>query len=142
MTIANSPRDALLARYFGSDLFPQQLPEIDLRVTTPSGRVRDFAREPGGYRYSEALCTPAQGGEAEVLLADLGLLEEYMDGIDARLVNIIHDELVFEVAEEDVEKAMVAIEELMIAGMLKIFPKASTQDLVKVYVGKTWADAK
>ncbi len=65
-----------------------------------------------------------------------------MKGLDARLVNIIHDEIIFEVAKEDTEKALVAIEEMMIEGMLQIFPNASTIELVEAHVGKNWADAK
>ncbi len=51
-----------------------------------------------------------------MVLVVLSLLEEYMEGIDAKLVNIIHDEFVFEVAQKD--KTLTAVEKVMIAGML------------------------
>ena len=111
-------------------------------MTTPGGRVRDFSIERKGYRYTEALNTPAQGAEAEVVLVVLSLLEEYMEGIDAKLVNIIHDEFVFEVAQKDKDKTLIAVEKVMIAGMLKIFPEASTLNIVDAHAGDNWADAK
>ena len=86
--------------------------------------------------------TPVQGAEAEVVLAVLSLLEEYMEGIKAKLVNIIHDEFVFEVAKKDKDKALIAVEKVMIAGMLQLFPEASTLNLVDAHAGDNWADAK
>lgn len=77
-----------------------------------------------------------------MLMAALGKLPEYLAGIDARLVNIIHDEIVLEVSEEDMFKAMEAVEKAMIDGMLAIFPQASTKGLVDINVGDNWAKAK
>lgn len=65
-----------------------------------------------------------------------------MAGIDARLINIVHDEFVFEMAETEVDKALVAIEDVMLAGMLKIFPDAGTKNLIDAHAGDNWADAK
>ena len=112
------------------------------QVVTPGGRVRDFSIEAHGYRYTEALNTPIQGGAAEVLLAALGRLETHLVGIDALLVNIVHDELVLEVVEADADRATVAVEAAMIEGMLEIFPDASTVGLVEAHVGSNWAEAK
>jgi DNA polymerase-1 len=72
-----------------------------MQISTPGGRVRDFTQSKNGYRYTEALNTPIQGAAAEVLLAALAKLEDYLAGLDAKLVNIIHDELVLEAAEGD-----------------------------------------
>ena len=112
------------------------------KITTPGGRVRNFKMEKNGYRYTEALNTPIQGGAAEVLLAALELLEEHLAGIDARLVNIVHDEIVFEVVLADSSKAVIALEAAMTEGMLSVFPKASIKNLVDVNTGPTWAEAK
>ena len=112
------------------------------RITTPGGRVRDFKNEKNGYRYTEALNTPIQGGAAEVLLAALGALEKHLKGIDAKLINIVHDEIVLEVASEHSNEAVVALEAAMMEGMLTIFPKASTKNLVDVNTGPSWAEAK
>ncbi len=116
--------------------------ELTMNVRTPAGRVRDFKKEQSGYRYSEALNTPIQGGAAEIMLAALAKLEENLMGIDAFLVNVIHDELVVEAVEEHAQLAKTAIEKAMIDGMLTIFPMATTINLVEANIGKSWADAK
>jgi DNA polymerase I-like protein with 3'-5' exonuclease and polymerase domains len=112
------------------------------RVTTPGGRVRDFRRESGGYRYTEALNTPIQGGAAEVLMAALARLEESFSGLDAKFVNMVHDEIVLEVAESEAEAAKTALVSAMTDGFLAIFPGATTVNLVEVMSGRNWAEAK
>lgn len=112
------------------------------RVTTPCGRLRDFSKEERGYRYTEALNTPIQGGAAEVLMAALALLPRYLNGLDAKLVNIVHDEIALEVADSDLERAKAALEKAMIEGMRVVFPNASTKNLVEAKSGKNWAEAK
>ena len=116
--------------------------ELENRVITPAGRVRDFGKEKNGYRYTEALNTPIQGGAAEVLLAALGALEKHLKGVDAKLVNIVHDEIVMEVALDHSHKAVIALEAAMTEGMLTIFPKASIKNLVDVNTGLNWAEEK
>jgi DNA polymerase I len=113
-----------------------------LRAVTPGGRIRDFAKEPGGYRYTEGLNTPIQGGAAEILLATLAVLDRHLAGLNARLVNIIHDELVLEVAEADADKAIAAVESAMTEGFLAIFPEAAMTGLVEAHQGPNWAAAK
>jgi DNA polymerase-1 len=113
-----------------------------MQVSTPGGRVRDFTQAKNGYRYTEALNTPIQGGAAEVLLTALSKLEDYLTGMDAKLVNTIHDELVIEAAEEDLANVMIAVKNAMEEGMLAIFPEASTKNLVEINAGANWAKAK
>lgn len=112
------------------------------RVTTPGGRMRDFRRESGGYRYTEALNTPIQGGAAEVLMAALARFEENFSGLDARLVNMVHDEIVLEVAQAQAQDAKAALVSAMTDGFLAIFPQATTVNLVEVMSGRNWAEAK
>ena len=45
-------------------------------------------------------------------------------------------------ARKDKDKALTAVEKVMIAGMLQIFPEASTLNLVDAHAGENWADAK
>jgi len=111
-------------------------------VVTPCGRIRDFSQETRGYRYTEALNTPIQGGAAEVLMAALSLLPKFLMGIDAKLVNIVHDEIVLQVDNRDINCAKAALEKTMVEGMLVIFPQASTKNLVESKAGKNWAEAK
>ena len=112
------------------------------QAVTPGGRIRDFTTEQRGYRYTEALNTPIQGGAAEVLLAALARLQMHLADIDAQLVNIVHDEFVLEVTEADADRATTAVEAAMVEGMLEIFPDASTVSLVDACIGSNWAAAK
>ncbi|GAB6059339.1 DNA polymerase [Desulfonatronum parangueonense] len=106
-------------------------------VKTPSGRIRNLGWY-GGDRSSLILNTPIQGGEAEVLLATLIELYSRLDGVDAKLVHVIHDEIILEAAEKDAEKAKDILEQSMIAGMLRIFPSADTTGLVDIRIRKDW----
>jgi len=142
---AKRSRDAFFDTYSGLKQWQEKTAKRAERnnvVVTTGGRTRDFSRESKGFQYAEALNTPVQGAEAEVILAVLSLLEKYMTGIDAKLVNIVHDEFVFEVVQADKDKALVAVEAVMVAGMLQIFPEASTLNLVDAHAGDNWADAK
>jgi DNA polymerase-1 len=119
-----------------------RISKIEKKVTTPGGRVRDFTKEKNGYKYTQALNTPIQGGAAEVMLSVLAKLESYLEGTDAKLVNIIHDEIVVEAAEEDLAQVIIALNEAMVEGMLTIFPNASTKNLVEIEGGGNWAETK
>ncbi len=121
-----------------------QTSERTQRAITPGGRIRDFSTEGRGYRYTEALNTPIQGGAAEVLLAALARLEDALAGLDARLVNVVHDELVLEVAEKDAAAVRTGVERAMAEGFLAVFPDgaAVTSGLVEAKAGPNWAEAK
>lgn len=113
-------------------------------VNTRAGRKRDFSKEKNGYSYTEALNTPIQGTAAEIMLSTLCILERFLQDIDARLVNVVHDEIVLEVADQDVEKAKISLSEAMTKGFLNIFPEAGNYliGLVEVKSGYSWAEAK
>ena len=112
------------------------------KVCTPGGRVREFSREAGGYVFTEALNTPIQGAEAEVLMHTLSLLPKKINGHNIRLVNAIHDELVFEVSDTVTSKKIV--EDSMTEGFLCLFPQAGdmTEGLVEAHTGQNWQQAK
>jgi DNA polymerase-1 len=111
-------------------------------AATACGLVRDFTREPTGWRATEALNTPIQGGAAEVLLAALGRLPKALAGLDAQLVNAVHDELVLEAAEADAPAATEALTGAMVGGYLDVFPEGPTVGLVEAHAARTWAEAK
>ena len=75
-------------------------------------------------------------------MATLARLEKHLERLDAKLVNVVHDEIILEVAEKDAVRAKNAVEKAMIEGMKAIFPDASTLNLVEATVGKNWGDAK
>jgi len=66
-------------------------------------------------------------------------LDENLEGVDAGFINMIHAEFVFEVVQEDIDRVMVAVEEVVIAGMLQIFPNASTENLVDAHARDNWS---
>ena len=138
-------REAFFQTYSGLKRWQQETArkaESSKSVVTLGGRVRDFSREARGYQYTEALNTPIQGGAAEVLLATLPKLDKYLEGLDAKLVNVVHDEIVLEVAKRDAPRTKQAVEKAMIEGMLAMFPNASTVGLVEAKAGANWAEVK
>ena len=79
---------------------------------------------------------------AEITLRALALLEPGLRGLDAHLVNVVHDELVLESSESNAEAACMALEAAMVAAFLDLFPGGPTQGLVDVHTGRNWAVAK
>jgi DNA polymerase-1 len=75
-------------------------------LRTLSGRVRKFG-DPSkldsvtkGAMRREAMNYPIQGASADIAKLALNYVREELEGIDARLINCIHDEFVVECAEE------------------------------------------
>ncbi|MFO1423450.1 MAG: DNA polymerase [Candidatus Competibacteraceae bacterium] len=116
--------------------------ERTLKSPIRGGLVRDFARDGEPYSYTEALNTPVQGAAAMAMLAALPRIDRALVGLDAQPVNLIHDEVVLEVAEADVPAAKTALSAAMVEGLLAIFPDASTRDLVEAHEGDNWEAAK
>jgi len=142
---ARDARDRFFATYPGLASWQRKTCQRTagaMRVVTPGGRVRDFRSDPRGYRYTEALNTPIQGGAAEVMLSALARLPSALSGLDASLVNAVHDEILVEVAEHDALQAQIRITEAMVAGMLDIFPDAATKGLVDARIASHWGDGK
>ena len=119
-----------------------ELAEASHSVKTPSGRVRTFKRKRGKSYFTAFLNTPIQGGAAEVMLAALAALDRRLKGLDAKLVNVVHDEIVLEVAADQAQAAKTAVEAAMVEGMLSVFPRANCNGLVEAHSGCNWAEAK
>lgn len=102
----------------------RQLPDI----SSANGMLRSQAERIAGN-------TPIQGTAADLLkLAMIKLHEPVVPG--ARMILTVHDELVFEVPEKDVETAKDKIRDGMETVMALSVPL-----VVDVGVGKNWADA-
>jgi DNA polymerase I-like protein with 3'-5' exonuclease and polymerase domains len=76
------------------------------------------------------------------MLAALAALDRRLKGLDAKLVNVVHDEIVLEVAADQASAAKTAVEEAMVEGMLSAFPRADCNGLVEAHSGCNWAEAK
>ncbi len=61
-------------------------------------------------------------------------------GLDATPVAVVHDEILVEASEPDAPEAARILEKSMVAGMLDVFPNASTAGLVEARVGRSWAE--
>jgi DNA polymerase I len=106
-----------------------------LAVRTPAGRERRWAA--GGFRATQALSHPVQGGAAEVLLAALARLRRGLEaaGLDAAPVAAVHDELVVEADAAAAPAAARVLEGAMVGGMLEVLPGAPVAGLVAARVG-------
>ena len=62
-----------------------------------------------GYLEAEACNHPIQGSAGEILLASLARLPGALSGMDARLYNHVHDEIVLSVAGGDADRAARAL---------------------------------
>ena len=113
-----------------------------MMVTTPLGRKRRFVsyKDRDSYSATKAYNTPIQGGAAEVMLAALGKLSNLLSSLDAKPIAVIHDEVIVEASLAHAPNVIRVLEDVMIQGMLDVFPKASTAGLVEAHIADSWAD--
>jgi DNA polymerase-1 len=142
---ARRHRDKFFSTYPGLRRWQRrtaELAEWSHSVKTPSGRVRTWKRERGRSHFTAFLNTPIQGGAAEVLQAALASLDRRLKSLDAQVTNVVHDEIILEVAPQDVDAAKLALEAAMVDGMVAVFPAANVGGLVEAHSGENWAAAK
>jgi DNA polymerase-1 len=139
--------DAYFAQYPGIRDSMERLKE-DARmngyVLTPFGRklwipdiaVKDPVRRAGAERA--AINAPFQGGAAEVIKRAMVRLPKALRdaGLSARMVLQVHDELVFEVPEAEVERTESLVRDVMEGVATLRVPLA-----VEVGHGRSWAEA-
>lgn len=107
-----------------------------LRVRTVCGKLRKLAPE---YCYGAGANTVIQGSAAGCMLWSLILFQQEVDkGLPAELVATIHDELIVQCNTKDAKNVKRALEECMIAGFKKVFPKGVTKNLVEAKIGNSW----
>ncbi len=111
-----------------------------LTCRTPCGKLR---RLPSDNTYGNSMNHPVQGGAAEIMLYALIRLDRQL-GPSSRdkLVNVVHDEVIIECPEEDIEGCKAIMEDCMTQAFLDVFPNGITRGLVEVKNGKSWAEAK
>jgi DNA polymerase-1 len=139
--------DEYFAHYHGVKRFVESTIEkarADGFVTTLLGRKRPIpelaSTNPAqrGFGERSAVNSPIQGSAADIIKLAMIAIHRRLDreGLDARMLLQVHDELVFEVAPKDVDavKAMVKTE------MEGAYP-LSVPVRVEIGVGPNWADA-
>lgn len=129
------------SKYFEWQMDQATTAKQTLLVRTPCGKLR---RLPADNTYGNSMNHPVQGGAAECMLHSLVYLEKALrtEGLEARLSNTVHDELLVEAPQHEANHVKKLVEECMTEGFLSLFPNGTTRGLVDAHVGKNWADAK
>lgn len=112
-------------------------------VTTLLGRkcfIQDIhSRDPNrrGFAERQAINAPLQGGNADIIKKAMIKLDRLLKekSLKAYMLLQVHDELIFEIAEGDIEKA-----EPLIVKTMQSIVSLSVPLVVEASVGKTWAD--
>jgi DNA polymerase-1 len=85
----------------------------------------------------EAMNYPIQGASADIAKLALGYVREELEGLDARLINCIHDEFVAECAEDISGEVSEMTREAMIRAGEEILNKVPVE--VEVVISREWS---
>ena len=112
----------------------------DRTLRTLAGRVRKFGdssvSDDRGAMRREAMNYPIQGTSADIAKLALGYVREELEGLDARLINCIHDEFVVECAEDVAEEVAEHTRRAMKQAGEEILEKVPTE--VEVATSREW----
>jgi DNA polymerase I-like protein with 3'-5' exonuclease and polymerase domains len=115
----------------------------DGTLRTLAGRVRKFGDTSGlldtrdkGAMRREAMNYPIQGSSADIAKLALAYVREDLEGLDARLINSIHDEFVVECAEGIAPEVAEKMKEAMNRAGAAILKKVPTE--VEVAISPEW----
>ena len=112
----------------------------DRTLRTLAGRVRKFGNDPvaddRGAMRREAMNYPIQGASADIAKLALGYVSDGLEGLDARLINCIHDEFVVECAQEISGEVSERTRAAMIRAGEEILSKVPVD--VEVVVSREW----
>ena len=111
-------------------------------LRTLSGRVRKFGdvsgldRERKSALRREAMNFPIQGSSADIAKLALIYIRRELEGLDARLINSIHDEFVIECREELAEEVSGRVSEAMIRAGAVLLKKVPAE--VEAAISREW----
>ncbi len=94
----------------------------------------------GGFARRGAINAPIQGAAADIIRRAMVRVPAAIAGLDARMLLTVHDELVFEVAEDAVDATIARVREVMEAAALPAVA-LSVPLTVDAGVGANWAEA-
>ncbi|WP_406735663.1 DNA polymerase I [Thioclava sp. GXIMD4215] len=107
------------------------------RINTPEIN----AKGPGaGFAKRAAINAPIQGAAADIIRRAMVRMPEAIKGIDATMLLQVHDELIFEVAEADVDRLIATAREVM-EGAAEPAVKLDVPLIVDAGQGLSWAEA-
>ena len=107
------------------------------KVHTPGVNTNGPA---GGYARRAAINAPIQGSNADIIRRAMARMEAAIEGIDARMLLQVHDELLFEAAEDAADALIERAREVMVVANLPVRP-LSVPVVVDAGVGRNWAEA-
>jgi len=112
-------------------------------VLTASGRVIAPMWEWEHLSPQDCANWPIQGDAADLMLTAVRLVYWAFRraNIRGKLIATVHDELLAEVAEADVSRAMEIMQAEMREAFVMHFPGAPTDKLIDINFGRTWAEA-
>jgi DNA polymerase-1 len=112
----------------------------DRTLRTLAGRVRKFGNDPvaddRGAMRREAMNFPIQGAASDIAKLALVYVREGLEGLDARLINSIHDEFVVECAEERAEEVSEKTQAAMVRAGEDILEKVPVE--VEATISREW----
>jgi DNA polymerase I-like protein with 3'-5' exonuclease and polymerase domains len=112
----------------------------DRTLRTLAGRVRKFGNDPivddRGAMRREAMNFPIQAASADIAKLALVYVREDLEGLDARLINSIHDEFVIECAEDQADKVSEKTQAAMIRAGEEILKKVPVE--VEATISREW----
>jgi DNA polymerase-1 len=112
----------------------------DRTLRTLAGRVRKFGKDPvaddRGAMRREAMNYPIQGAASDIAKLALGYVREELEGLDARLINCIHDEFVVECEEGVSDEVSERTRRAMIRAGEEVLEKVPVD--VEVVVSREW----
>ncbi len=113
----------------------------DKENRTRSGRLISFSYDPTDRSQVAATQrlgknAPIQGSSADITKRALALLYEALRGLDAKIVNCIHDEIVVEVAANEAEECAAVVEREMEAAAREFI--RSVPVTVDTVIGDAW----
>ncbi|WP_440994382.1 DNA polymerase I [Cysteiniphilum litorale] len=106
------------------------------RLHLPEINSRNMAKKRAAERV--AINAPMQGSAADIIKRAMILIDEWIikENIDARMIMQVHDELVFEVKEDQVDRISKEVKQFMESAALLQVPL-----IVDVGVGNNWDEA-
>ena len=99
------------------------------------------AKGPGaGFAKRAAINAPIQGTAADIIRRAMIRLPDVIDGLPAKMLLQVHDELVFEVTEDAVEDVITRVRDVMESAAEPVV-KLSVPLVVDAGIGDNWAEA-
>jgi DNA polymerase I-like protein with 3'-5' exonuclease and polymerase domains len=109
-------------------------PGESYQTRTLAGRKRDFA-EP---KITTALNSPVQGSGADITKLALAKLKRRLTGFEAKIIGVVHDEIIVEVAAEQAEAVAAILSECMVQAGQQYLKSVPTE--AEAAIGLSWAD--